>query len=137
MQFLNSLTAIFMTVVMFFSSVWTSGINLVNSYKFTVDTSEVGMELVNPVSNINIWSIQGNPFVGVKVNEEYNIFEFVEYVQLMQCTGGNADRDLFKDPYDKTVLDDYDFTTLILQALCAVAQHGLSFELRQAAACHP
>ena len=113
MQFLNSLTAIFMTVVMFFSSVWTSGINLVNSYKFTVDTSEVGMELVNPVSNINIWSIQGNPFVGVKVDEEYNIFEFVEYVQLMQCTGGNADRDLFKDPYDKTVLDDYDFTTLI------------------------
>ena len=113
MQFFNSLTAIVMTVVMFFSSVWTSGINLVNSYKFTVDTSEVGMELMNPVSNINIWSIQGNPFVGVKVDEEYNIFEFVEYVQLMQCTGGNADRDLFKDPYDKTVLDDYDFTTLI------------------------
>ena len=113
MQFFKSLTAIIMTVVTFFGSVWNAGINLVNSYKFTVDTSDIGEMLVNPASNINIWSIQGNPFVGVKADEEYNIFEFVEYVQLMQCTGGNADRDLFKDPYDKTVLDDYDFTKLI------------------------
>lgn len=113
MQFFKSLTAIFMAIATFFSSAWNSGINLVNSYRFTVDTAEIGEVLVNPASNINIWSIQGNPFVGVKADEEYNIFEFVEYVQLMQCTGGNADRDLFKDPYDKTVLDDYDFTKLI------------------------
>jgi hypothetical protein len=102
-----------MSIATFFSSAWNSGINLVNSYRFTIDTAEVGDVLANPASNINIWSIQGNPFVGAKVNEENNIFEFVEYVQFMQCTGGNADRDLFKDPYDKTVLDDYDFTKLI------------------------
>lgn len=113
MQFFKSLTAVFMTIITFFGSVWNSGINLVNSYRFTVDTAEIGDVLVNPASNVNIWSIQGNPFVGAKINEDNNIFEFVEYVQFMQCTGGNADRDLFKDPYDKTVLDDYDFTTLI------------------------
>lgn len=109
----KSIIAIFTAIVTFFGGVWDAGVELFNNYKFTVDTSEVGDVLVNPASNVNIWSIQGNPFVGAKINEENNIFEFVEYVQFMQCTGGNADRDLFKDPYDMTVLDDYDFTTLI------------------------
>ena len=39
--------------------------------------------------------------------------EFVEYIQLMQCTGGNAQRDLFVDPENFEVLDDYDFSSLI------------------------
>lgn len=110
---MKSLIAIFTAIITFFSGVWDTGIELVNNYKFTVDTTNVGEAVVNPVSNVNIWSIDGNPFVGAKVNGKYNIFEFVDYVQFMQCTGGNADRDLFKDPYDKTVLDDYDFTKLI------------------------
>lgn len=85
----------------------------INNYEFTVDASQTGNVLANPVSNVNIWSIQDNPFVNAKINEENNIFDFVNYVQFMQCTGGNADRDLFVDPYDRTVLDDYDFSTLI------------------------
>lgn len=85
----------------------------INNYEFTVDASQTGNVLTNPASNVNIWSIQDNPFVNAKINEENNIFDFVNYVQFMQCTGGNADRDLFVDPYDRTVLDDYDFTTLI------------------------
>lgn len=113
MGFLKSIVAVFTALVTFFGTVWNAGIDRMNNYSFTVDTAKLGDVLVNPASNVNIWSIQGNPFVGVKVNEENNIFEFVEYVQFMQCSGGNADRDLFKDPYDKTVLDDYDFTTLI------------------------
>lgn len=113
MGIFKSVVAVFTAIVTFFGSVWTAGINLVNNYRFTVDVSEVGEVLANPVSNVNVWSIQGNPFVGVKADEENNIFEFVEYVQLMQCSGGNADRDLFKDPYDNTVLDDYDFAPLI------------------------
>ena len=84
-----------------------------NNYEFTVDTTRTGNVLANPASNVNIWSIDGNPFVNAKINEENNIFEFVNYVQFMQCTGGNAERDLFVDPYDKSVLDDYDFSTLI------------------------
>ena len=31
----------------------------------------------------------------------------------MQCTGGAANRDLFKDPLDFDTLDDYDFSSLI------------------------
>ena len=110
---MKSIVAVFTAIITFISGVWGAGMEFLNHYSFTVDTSEVGDVLVNPASNVNIWSIQGNPFVGAKVNEENNIFEFVDYVQFMQCTGGNADRDLFKDPYDKTVLDDYDFTVLI------------------------
>ncbi len=109
----EKIIAVFTAIITFISSVWGAGIELVNNYKFVVDTSETGAVLANPVSNVNVWSIQDNPFVGAKVNEENNIFEFVEYIQLMQCTGGNADRDLFVAPYDKTVLDDYDFTKLI------------------------
>ena len=82
-------------------------------YSFSVDTSEKGHTLSNPVSNINIWSIEGNPFVDATASEENNIFEFVEYVQFMQCTGGTENRDLFIDPTDTSTPDDYDFTKLI------------------------
>ena len=84
-----------------------------NKYTFTVDTTKTTNTLHNVVNNINIWSIEGNPFVNATVNEENNIFEFVDYVQFMQCSGGTEARDLFKDPLDRTVLDDYDFTVLI------------------------
>ncbi len=109
----EKIVAVFTAIITFFSSVWGAGIEAVNNYKFVIDTAETGQVLANPASNVNYWSIEGNPFVGAKVNEENNIFEFVNYVQFMQCTGGTPDRDLFVDPYDRTVLDDYDFTRLI------------------------
>ncbi len=84
-----------------------------NKFTFTVDTTKTHNTLHNVVNNVNIWSIEGNPFVNATPNEENNIFDFVEYVQFMQCTGGTEARDLFKDPLDRTVLDDYDFTVLI------------------------
>ena len=95
-------------VVAFFGSMWGSVVDDFNNYEFTVDVSETGRVLANPASNINIWSIDGNPFVGAKINEENNIFDFVNYVQFMQCTGGSPERDLFVDPLDRSVLDDYD-----------------------------
>lgn len=88
-------------------------ISSINNYSFTIDTSEKGNTLSNPVSNVNIWSIEGNPFTNASANEENNIFEFVEYVQFMQCTGGTQTRDLFIDPLNTDVLDDYSFKTLI------------------------
>ena len=84
-----------------------------NKFTFTVDATKTTNTLHNVVNNVNIWSIEGNPFVNATVNEENNIFEFVDYVQFMQCSGGTEARDLFKDPLDRTVLDDYDFTVLI------------------------
>ena len=86
---------------------------LFNKYVFNVDMSRLGYELPNVVNNVNIWSIEGDPFVDAKVDGEYDIFEFVEYVQFMQCSGGTEARDLFVDPTDRSVLDDYDFSRLI------------------------
>ncbi len=100
-------------ITAFTSAIASFGIDCVNNYSFVSDASQTGAVLSNPASNVNIWSIQGNPFANATNNPENDIFEFVEYVQFMQCTGGNVDRDLFVDPYDKTVLDDYDFTKLI------------------------
>ena len=100
-------------VIGFFGTLSANITDRVNNNEFTVDASQSGKILSNPASNVNIWSIDGNPFVGAKNNAEYDIFEFVNYVQFMQCTGGNAQRDLFVDPYDRSVLDDYDFSTLI------------------------
>lgn len=82
------------------------------SASFTVDLSQRNGIATNVVSNNNIWHM-GETFYDPQVNEEYNTFEFVEYVQLMQCSGGTEDRDLFKDPMNFDVLDDYDFEPLI------------------------
>lgn len=79
---------------------------------FTVDPAQTQATMDNLMQSVNVWEM-GNSFIGAKNNEEYDIFEFVEYVQLMQCSGGNATRDMFKDPYNTQVLDDYDFSRLL------------------------
>lgn len=106
-------SAILAAIIGFFGTLSANITDRINNYEFTVDASQCGDVLTNPASNVNIWSIDGNPFVNQKNNAEYDIFDFVNYVQFMQCTGGNAERDLFIDPLDRTVLDDYDFTVLI------------------------
>ena len=75
----EKIVAVFTAIITFFSSVWGAGIEAVNKYKFVVDTAKTGQVLSNPVSNVNYWSIEGNPFVGASVNEENNIFEFVHF----------------------------------------------------------
>ena len=45
-------------------------------------------------------------------NDEYPL-GFVRYVELMAATGGNPERDCFKDPSDRMTLDDYDFSALV------------------------
>lgn len=79
---------------------------------FEIDTAQVGEKMENLMQSVNVWEM-GNTFINAKNNEEYDIFEFVDYVQLMQCSGGNAQRDLFVDPYNADVLDDYDFLRLV------------------------
>ena len=102
------------SIIAFFNSITFTVTDKINNHAFEIDATQTGdILLTNPASNVNIWSIEGNPFVNATANNEYNIFEFVDYIQLMQCTGGNEQRDLFVDPLDTSVLDDYDFTVLI------------------------
>lgn len=89
-----------------------TGGDSINNYSFKIDASQQGEALPNAVSDINVWDM-GTMFVDPTVTGEYNIFEFVEYIQLMQCTGGSEARDLFENPLNFDVLDDYKFDRLI------------------------
>ncbi len=101
---LACLTAIWGNVYAFFN-------NLVNDYVFTVDTAVLGDMLPNVKSNINCFG--GRFPEDPVINAENNPYAFVEYVQLMECSGGNAARDLFREPENFAVSDDYDFEPLL------------------------
>lgn len=104
-------TALFTAITLFFGS-FTSLFSGTSTYNYKVDAEKLGNEIPNIVDNVNMWDM-GTMFYNAENNEKYDVFKFVKYVQLMQCTGGTPERDLFRDPYDTSVLDDYDFTRLI------------------------
>ena len=60
--------ALLASVIAFFSPIELYFTDKVNNYEFTVDASQTGEVLPNPASNINVWSIDGNPFVGNVLN---------------------------------------------------------------------
>ena len=99
----------------FFTGVWGHIFNFfnnwVNDYTFSVDTAVLGETLPNVKSNLNRFGgrFPEDPII----NEKYNPYEFIDYIQLMECTGGNADRDLFDAPDDFSVTDDYNFEPLL------------------------
>ena len=111
MKFTSCLTTVFTAIAFFFTSFFGlfSG---VSTAVIDVDTSSKGNSIPNVVDNINLWHM-GTTFYNAERNEENDVFEFVKYVQLMQCTGGTADRDLFIDPYDTSTFTDYKFEPLI------------------------
>ena len=100
------------TAISFFFSSFPALFQKTSTAVFDVDTTSSGDVIPNIVDNINTWHM-GTSFYNVERNEENDVFEFVKYVQLMQCTGGTADRDLFEDPYDTSTLTDYKFEPLI------------------------
>ena len=114
---MNKVVAFFLAVFAFFSGIFgeiSVKINdIFNNYAFEINALKTGDTLGNVSSNLTVWSIEGNPFVNPQISDEYNIFDFVEYVELMQCTGGSPQRDLFVNPSDTSVADDYDFSKLI------------------------
>lgn len=79
----------------------------------SVDATDPGETLWNPVAHVNTFEFQRVDWEHAHRNPESDVFAFVDYVQLMQCSGGSERRDLFRDPTDRTVLDDYDFTPLV------------------------
>lgn len=88
---------------------WLAGLG---GFTYEIDAGQPGDVLGNVVSNVNVWEM-GTQFYDAQPAPENDIYEFVEYVQLMQCCGGSPARDLFRDPADRSVLDDYDFSRLI------------------------
>lgn len=100
-----------MTIVLFLSSLCPLFTG-VSSVEYIISTRKLGEEIPNIVDNVNVWNM-GTQFYDPQVNSEYDVTEFVRYIQLMQCTGGTPDRDLFKDPYDTSTFTDYDFEPLI------------------------
>ena len=105
------LTVLLAVLTGLFGNIRAFFIDMVNDYTFEIDAAVLGERLPNVKSNINRFGgrFTENPII----NDEYNPYEFVDYIQLMECTGGNAARDLFRDPADFSVLDDYDFSPLI------------------------
>ncbi|MBR3858896.1 MAG: hypothetical protein IKJ18_02615 [Bacteroidaceae bacterium] len=86
--------------------------NVIRHYTIDIDATSKGEVIPNVVSNLNVWNMS-NTFKNPSPNEENNIFDFVEYIQLMTATGGSQERDLFQDPNDKSTLEDYKFEGLI------------------------
>lgn len=77
-----------------------------------IDPSAKGKVIGNKVSDMNVWmhTTWSNP-----LHEGYmaEVYPFVETMQFMTATGGDYNRDLFVDPYNTEVLDDYNFAPLI------------------------
>lgn len=109
---ITSFFTLIITAITFFFSSFCGLFSGVSSAVIDVDTSSAGYTIPNVVDNINLWHM-GSTFHNTERNEKYDVFEFVKYVQLMQCTGGTADRDLFIDPYDTSTFTDYKFEPLI------------------------
>lgn len=80
------------------------------SIRFGADCARSGEKIGNKASNINLWRFQS--LASEQSGEGADLRPFVEYVQFMQATGSSPDRDLFKNPADLTVLDDYRFEPL-------------------------
>ncbi len=108
---MNKFISFFVSVIMLFSSFF-SVLGGTSIAKFYIDTSDIGYSIPNIVGVNNVWDM-GTTFYNISKNEKYDVFKFVEYIQLMQCTGGTKDRDLFIDPLDTSTMTDYDFTRLI------------------------
>lgn len=108
---MKAIISVFLSIAMFFGSLGNL-LRGVSTYRYEVDLTETGSQVPNIVDNMNVWDM-GTQFCDAKNYEKYDIFKFVKYVQLMQCSGGTAERDLFKDPYDTSTYTDYDFDLLI------------------------
>ena len=107
----KNLTALIVALFVLLSSM-SSLLPRRDTVDITVNASVTGETVTNIASNANVWDM-GTSFYEPQPEPDNNVFEFVRYVQLMQCTGGTAQRDLFVDPYDTSTYTDYDFSRLI------------------------
>lgn len=103
--------------------------------KLTFDLSASGQQIKNKFSLINMWD-KNTYWTEMADNQPTDHFAdkypFVETIKLMTATGGcyvgfsrcTTNRDLFENPADRTVLDDYKFDSLI-QSTRNIVNQGL------------
>ena len=80
---------------------------------FTIDATHPGRTLPNVQQTLVVWHLDRNSFGRTKRNHEHDVLEFAEYVEVMGATGGHPQRDCLRNPADRSVLDDYDFSRLV------------------------
>ncbi len=71
---------------------------------------ELQAPIGNKAAHFNFWN---GLDMGSLNESEGVVLDFVEYAQLMQATGGQPFRDLFKNPNDFSVRNDYDISRLV------------------------
>ena len=82
---------------------------------FHLDTAQAGARPIgNKLSNVNVWNFESlSPPDDRDRADGADLTPFVEYVQLMQATGSSSGRDLFQDPLNRDILNDYKFEPLL------------------------
>ena len=84
-----------------------------NEYCVRIDPKKIVRTLNNKVSTICIWDYRES-FLGKGENGQIKKTNpFAERVQFMKATGGNAELDLFREPENFVVKNDYDFSPLL------------------------
>ena len=94
---------------------------------FQANMGRKGEVVGSMANNINIWNY-ATEWLDRAETENPNYFRehlpFVTYVQLMTAAGGSESRDLFLDPLNRRVLDDYNFGPLV-RACRNIERQGL------------
>ena len=74
---MNAITYFFswlLSLIMAFPGIVFTAGDSINNYSFSIDASQMGEELPNVVSNVNVWEM-GSQFINPTANEKYDIFE--------------------------------------------------------------
>ena len=79
----------------------------------SVDGTRPGRALSNVQQTLTLWHLGKGAYANTERNAEWDVTEFAEYVEIMGATGGNPERDCFKNPADRSTLEDYDFSRLV------------------------
>lgn len=80
---------------------------------FTIDSSQTGAELPNTSQMLIAWAAPKPLDLKMFSGLEWDVRDFAEWVEIMGATGGNASRDCYRDPKNRAVKNDYDFTKLV------------------------
>lgn len=81
----------------------------------TVAPSITGNYINNKIKMVNVWNRDTFSTDTDLMEKSYlqESLPFIEIIEVMTATGGNESLDLFKDPLNYDIVDDYDFTKLV------------------------